>query len=109
MLRQINKLEEGKSTENTQVKASSSVSDVWLNEPGHMQKRLGIMQYIGSKRRVDRTRFPDKLKFGMGIVAGLLRAYFELRTKEKQQKYQAVSFQAYKSGLTSLISMWETR
>ncbi|NQY62646.1 MAG: hypothetical protein HRT38_02795 [Alteromonadaceae bacterium] len=44
----------------------------------------------------------------LAIPSALLRAYFGMRTKEKQQKYQAVSNQQTPaSGLTSLLKIWK--
>jgi len=43
----------------------------------------------------------------LGIPSGLLRAYFGMRTKEKQQKYQAVSNTAPSSGLASLVGLFK--
>lgn len=45
----------------------------------------------------------------LGIPAGLLRAYFGMRTKEKQQKYQAVSNAAPSSGLASLVGLFRNK
>ncbi len=83
MLRQIKKQEGDKSTKNTHFTASANVC-------------------------------ADKLKPDMDMPDELLRAYFELKTelgtKEKKQKFHAVSHQASKSNLTSLTpptTMWE--
>ena len=45
----------------------------------------------------------------LGIPSGLLRAYFGMRTKEKQQKYQAISNTEPKSVFTDLAKMWKSK
>lgn len=45
----------------------------------------------------------------LGTPTALLRSYFGMRTKEKQQKYQAVSSAAPSSILTNLISAWKSK
>jgi DNA-binding protein len=44
----------------------------------------------------------------LGIPSGLLRAYFGMRTKEKQQKYHAISNTTPKSVLTDLANLWKS-
>jgi hypothetical protein len=41
----------------------------------------------------------------LGIPSGLLRAYFGMRTKEKQQKYQALTDTAPTSTLSGIVSL----
>jgi hypothetical protein len=45
----------------------------------------------------------------LGIPSGLLRSYFGMRTKEKQQKYHAVSNTEPKSMITDLVKMWKSK
>ena len=45
----------------------------------------------------------------LGIPSGLLRAYFGMRTKEKQHKYQAISNTEPKSVISDLINMWKAK
>jgi len=45
----------------------------------------------------------------LGIPSGLLRSYFGMRTKEKQQKYHAISNTEPKSVLTDLAKLWKSR
>jgi len=45
----------------------------------------------------------------LGIPSGLLNSYFGKRTKEKQQKYQAISNAEPKSVLTDLMSLWKSK
>lgn len=45
----------------------------------------------------------------LGIPSGLLRAYFGMRTKEKQQKYQAISNTGPKSVVTDLVNLWKSK
>ncbi len=44
----------------------------------------------------------------LGIPAGLLNSYFGKRTKEKQQKYQAISNTEPKSLLTDISKIWKS-
>lgn len=45
----------------------------------------------------------------LGIPSGLLRAYFGMRTKEKQQKYHAISNSQPKSVVSDLVSLWKSK
>lgn len=45
----------------------------------------------------------------LGTPTALLRSYFGMRTKEKQQKYQAVSNAAPSSALTSIVELWKSK
>lgn len=45
----------------------------------------------------------------LGTPTALLRAYFGMRTKEKQQKYQAVSNTEAKSMFTDLAKAWKSK
>ncbi|MEC4724269.1 hypothetical protein HWQ46_01740 [Shewanella sp. D64] len=45
----------------------------------------------------------------LGTPTALLRSYFGMRTKEKQQKYQAVSNTAPTTGIASLLNMWKSK
>ncbi len=43
------------------------------------------------------------------IPSALLRAYFGMRTKEKQQKYHAISNSEPKSVVSDLVSLWKSK
>jgi hypothetical protein len=45
----------------------------------------------------------------LAIPSALLRAYFGMRTKEKQQKYHAISNTEPKSVITDLVKMWKSK
>jgi len=45
----------------------------------------------------------------LAIPSALLRAYFGMRTKEKQQKYHAVSNTEPKSVISDLVNMWKSK
>lgn len=45
----------------------------------------------------------------LAIPSALLRAYFGMRTKEKQQKYQAISNTEPKSVISDLLKMWKSK
>ncbi len=45
----------------------------------------------------------------LGTPTALLRSYFGMRTKEKQQKYQAVSNSKPNSIVSDIISLWKTK
>lgn len=104
MLRQTKELDENISAENTQVKASAIVFYIWLNKAVQMKNRMCSMEGVCRKLRVNITGLLYTLKSGISSPAGLLHAYVELIIKAKQQKYLAVSHQAYRSGL---INIWE--